>query len=60
MNIPESGHTLRSSILGLLDTFLRDLKHTFRALVRTPAFTKAWYGPNCSCLPSGGLLECTP
>jgi predicted permease len=39
MNMPESGLTLRPTILGLLDTFLRDLKYTFRTLVRTPGFT---------------------
>ena len=39
MNISESGRTLRPTILGLLDTFLRDLKYTFRTLVRTPGFT---------------------
>jgi hypothetical protein len=39
MNMPESGLRLRPTILGLLDTFLRDLKYTFRTLVRTPGFT---------------------
>src|SRR6516162_7104009 len=39
MNMPESGLALRPTILGLLDAFLRDLKYTFRTLVRTPGFT---------------------
>ena len=29
----------RLTVLGWLDTVLRDLKHTFRMLARTPGFT---------------------
>ena len=29
----------RLTVLGWLDTVLRDLKYTFRMLVRTPSFT---------------------
>jgi predicted permease len=39
MNMLETGLTGRATILGLIDTFLRDLRYTFRTLVRTPGFT---------------------
>ena len=39
MNMLETGLTGRATILGLIDTFFRDLRYTFRTLVRTPGFT---------------------
>ena len=39
MTTPERGLTRRPTILGWLDTVLRDLKYTFRTLGRTPGFT---------------------
>src|SRR5215475_10395458 len=39
MTTPEAGHARRLTVLGWLDTMLRDLKYTFRTLARTPGFT---------------------
>jgi len=39
MTVPESGVTRRPTILGWLDTILRDLQYTFRTLGRAPGFT---------------------
>jgi len=39
MTLPERGATRRPTILGWLDTLLRDLKYTFRTLGRAPGFT---------------------
>ena len=39
MTTPETGLARRPTVLGWLDTILRDLKYTFRTLARTPAFT---------------------
>ena len=39
MTMPERGAARRPTLLGWLDTLLRDLKYTFRTLGRTPGFT---------------------
>jgi predicted permease len=39
MNMLETDLTYRATILGLIDTLLRDLRYTLRTLVRTPGFT---------------------